>query len=128
MMITSVAGPLSNVVLAFICALIYLLFDKFQPQVLTEAVTALLSYGIGLNIVLAVFNMLPIPPLDGSRVVEGLLPYRYRTSWESFARLAPMLLLLVIMMPGVTSTVLGPPRAFLQNAIVESARWLVGGA
>jgi Zn-dependent protease len=126
MMITSVAGPLSNVVLAFICALVYLLLDRFQPQVLTEAVVALLYSGVGLNIVLAVFNMLPIPPLDGSRVVEGLLPYRYRTSWESFTRYAPLLLLLVIMLPGATSTLLGPPREFLENAIVQSARWLVG--
>jgi len=46
-----------------------------------------------------VFNMLPIPPLDGSRVADGLMPYRWRPAWERFASVGPAVLMLVIMMP-----------------------------
>jgi Zn-dependent protease len=43
-----------------------------------------------------VFNLLPIPPLDGSRVVDNFLPARLRPQWEAFSRLAPFLLLAVV--------------------------------
>jgi Zn-dependent protease len=51
------------------------------------------------NVVLAVFNMLPIPPLDGSRIADGLMPLRYRAAWESFAKYGPLVLLMLIVMP-----------------------------
>ena len=47
---------------------------------------------IVINVTLAIFNMIPIPPLDGSRVVDGLVPYGWRPQWESIVRLSPMLL------------------------------------
>jgi Zn-dependent protease len=97
-MTTAAAGPISNVVLAVICALIAGAILRFQPDLLPAdgGLWALLSLAIILNVNLAVFNFLPIPPLDGSRVVEGLLPYRYRPQWESFVRYAPFVLLAVI--------------------------------
>jgi Zn-dependent protease len=83
----------------------------------------LLSYGAQINIALAVFNMLPIPPLDGSRIVDGLLPYRYRDSWERFARVAPLVLLVIIVMPG---SIMAGPMEFVQGTLLRTVQWMVG--
>lgn len=69
-LLTSLAGPATNLVLA---ALAYVVFRAVQPRGEMAEVIAL--FGVA-NVVLAVFNMLPIPPLDGSALVERLLPSR----------------------------------------------------
>ena len=128
MMITSAAGPLSNLVLAFLCMAIYVALSRFQPEVLTtKGVSELLSLGAQINVSLAVFNMLPIPPLDGSRVVEGLVPYRFRDSWHSFTSMAPMLLLFIILMPRVVGfSIIDAPANAVWSVLVHSVNWLVG--
>jgi Zn-dependent protease len=128
MMLTSAAGPLSNVILAFLCIAIYLVFMRFQPQLLAvRGVRELLSLGAQINVSLAVFNMLPIPPLDGGRVAEGLVPYRHRDWWESFKSMAPMLLLFIIVMPRfVGYSIIEVPAQAVFEVLIDSAHWLVG--
>ncbi len=94
-MITASAGPLSNVALAILCTVAYGLVIRFAPEAAMPGSGSreLLLIMIQLNVALAVFNMIPVPPLDGSRVVEGLMPLRFRSAWESFTRFAPFLLL-----------------------------------
>jgi Zn-dependent protease len=117
MMLTALAGPISNIVLALICGVIFGLLGRFAPEMLqNQGTVMLLQYAITLNIALAVFNMLPIPPLDGSRVVEGFLPYNLRDSWASVVRLAP-LLLLGFMIFG--SRLLDGPRRFLEGYVTH---------
>ena len=90
--LVSVVGPLSNFLLSFLCTIIFIVLSKLAPLVpesnslLSEGMIFLLkmfSGGIVLNIVLGVFNMVPIPPLDGSHVLASLLPdelsIRYRS-------------------------------------------------
>ncbi|MDP2208161.1 MAG: site-2 protease family protein [Bacteroidota bacterium] len=82
--LVSVVGPLSNIALAFVCALAFILAHTFTPlvqQANIELLTEMWGFlnkmflgGLYLNVILAVFNMLPIPPLDGSHVVASLLP------------------------------------------------------
>lgn len=98
MMITAVAGPLSNVVLAVLSVVLMGLFVRFSVD--NQAVWRLLWQMFALNIALAIFNMLPIPPLDGSRVADGLMPLRMRPSWERFAQYGPLVLLAVIFFSG----------------------------
>jgi Zn-dependent protease len=100
MAITAVAGPLSNAVLALFCTVAFALMLRFG--VYHEAIARLLLLGLRVNIALALFNMLPIPPLDGSRIAEHLVPYRYRPAWNSYAQYGPLLLLAVIVMPSFT--------------------------
>jgi Zn-dependent protease len=110
-MLTAIAGPLSNVALAVLCTVAYGLLYRYAPQ-LTEAGTGvheLLMMMIRLNVALAIFNMIPVPPLDGSRVVEGLMPLRFQAAWASFTRLAPFLLLAVFI--GARYIMAGPMSA-----------------
>jgi Zn-dependent protease len=94
MMITAVAGPASNAVLALFCAVAFGLMSRFGLY--RDAAAHFLLIGMQMNIALAVFNMLPIPPLDGSRIAEGLMPVRYRPLWDSYAQYGPLLLMMVI--------------------------------
>ena len=81
--LVAAAGPASNLVLAIVAsALLAVMPDA--PEVLGEPnvsapLAAFLSFAVSLNILLAVFNMLPIPPLDGGNVLSGLLPQRLAT-------------------------------------------------
>jgi len=66
------------------------------------------------NCVLAVFNLIPIPPLDGSNVVYGLLPPQQRFTWRSYQQYGPILLLLLLVFGArVLSTVVFGPALFL---------------
>jgi len=102
MMLTAVAGPLANVLLAIASAVSYGLTLRFAPDVLArnEGLGAFLLTCVVMNVGLALFNMLPIPPLDGSRVVERLLPYGLRDGWARFSQFAPLLLLGVLFLGG----------------------------
>lgn len=112
MMLTAAAGPISNVLLAVLCTVTYGVLYRVAPQTLAgdqgeSGVSLLLQFGIAINVTLALFNLIPIPPLDGSRVVDGLIPARLRARWEGFTRLAPFLLLGVIFFGG---TLIDGPR------------------
>jgi Zn-dependent protease len=111
MMLTAAAGPFSNLVLAVVCSVAFGLWIRFgREDSLAGGASALLQTSIVMNIGLAVFNMLPIPPLDGSRVVDGLMPARWERTWEKYCQYGPWLLLFIIMAPRVLDvSVLGWP-------------------
>lgn len=90
-MLISLAGPASNLLLAILLSL----FGRtFLPQFLL-----LFAPLITLNVGLAVFNLLPIPPLDGSKILFGLLPHNLATQYEDFSQQAGILLLLLFLIP-----------------------------
>lgn len=99
--LTAAAGPASNVALALICGAILAVLFRTAPGFVMEnpAAYVLLRYGMLINVALAVFNMLPIPPLDGSRVAEGLMPHRWRKAWDAYAQYGSIVLLVVIVLP-----------------------------
>jgi Zn-dependent protease len=101
MMLTAVAGPVSNFCLAAACIVLAALLIHFQilADEVGQGVVTLLRSLIFMNIVLAIFNVLPIPPLDGSRVAEAMMPDALRPAWEGFCRLGPVALIAVILLP-----------------------------
>jgi Zn-dependent protease len=115
-LMVSVAGPLSNLLLAFGAALAFrlLLSIAGQPDP-GQAVGALQSFAweaLTLNVLLAVFNMLPIPPLDGSAVLAGLLPEHLAAQFDKL-RPYGFMLLYGLMLSGGFSTVVVPPFRLL---------------
>jgi len=72
MMWIALAGPATNFVLSLFLALIFRVLVR--PGTIAETI---LFYGVTINLVLAFINLIPIPPLDGSRILSGLLPDRY---------------------------------------------------
>lgn len=116
--IVSIAGPIVNVVLAVVCGLA---FSVFTPTVYKDALSytgnlSVLPVGYQLlflagfaNVLLAVFNILPIPPLDGSAILERFIPDRWL---PSYYRIRPFMLILplavVILLPGVLTGIFNP--------------------
>jgi Zn-dependent protease len=114
MMITAAAGPASNIVLAVVCTVAFALLSRLAPGALEAGgggPAALLMMLIRMNVALAVFNLLPIPPLDGSRIVDGFMPIRLRPQWEAVTRVAPFLLLGVIFFG--RGLIVGPSNFFM---------------
>lgn len=109
-LITSLVGPLVNIVLAVVAGLILRSSIQevdgqlfFREQSLLIEVVALFG---AINVILAAFNLLPIPPLDGSAVIERFLPRRWLPGWHQIRQYSMLLLLvLVLLVPGVLDRV-----------------------
>ncbi|MCM2332425.1 MAG: site-2 protease family protein [Anaeromyxobacteraceae bacterium] len=102
MAITAAAGPLSNVLLAVVAAVLLGLGVRFAPDqvALDSPARFFLVAMVQMNVGLAIFNLIPLPPLDGSRVVAWLLPYRLQQQWHQLESFAPFLLVAVFMFGG----------------------------
>jgi len=113
----ALAGPLANLALAAVCA-VPLRFGSVDA--LGEIYGTVLFYIVQMNCILAIFNLVPIPPLDGANVVYGLLPPRQQYSWRTYQQYGPFLLLFILLLaPRVLSAVVFGPALAL-------ARFLVG--
>src|SRR3982075_400073 len=106
----ALAGPFANLVLAALCA-IPLRFSA--ASLLGGAYEQILTAIVLWNCVLAIFNLVPIPPLDGANAVYGLLPPRQQYSWRTYQQYGPFLLLFILLLAPqiLSSLVFGPALA-----------------
>ncbi len=117
----SLAGPGANFLLAFLSALVFCAIRLWVPQTffLHEPLMAMTYVGISLNFALGIFNLIPLPPLDGSKIIESVLPYEAARKYEAFAQYS-FWILLALMFSGAFS-VLGYPIRFLSDATLYVA-------
>ena len=107
------AGPITNLVLAIACGALLRLLYHFGRGASPELVVPLLlmlAFGVFINLVLAIFNMIPIPPMDGGRVMIGILPGRAAlmlAGFETYGMIA--VLCLFILFPSVLGYLITPP-------------------
>ena len=109
--LVAAAGPASNLLLAFICffglmlmtsgsmgsSLFLLLNTSSTGSVLHVFLIQLLSSSLFINLALMAFNLLPVAPLDGSKVLYNFIPYQHEHSYLEFMRRGPMILLMLIL-------------------------------
>lgn len=124
MVLTSLAGPASNFIMAFLSMIVYkvLAFLSYAKDSNTlDMMATVFVYITLINISLAVFNFLPIPPLDGSKIFNAILPEKWYFTimkYENFIFIALIIL--------VYSGLLDAPLSFLQNKVIDVMLFLTG--
>lgn len=126
MLWVALAGPVTNLLLAVGSAAlakgIWLVASLMPYSTLGEAIFVPLSHmlvaSVWINLVLCIFNFLPIPPLDGSRILTGLLPNKLAAQYLQFERYG-FLLVLVLALTGVLSKVIIPVTSFARNLLLS---------
>lgn len=122
MAIVAVAGPLANIIAAFVGACIFVPVVLFAPMnAFTAFVQSFLGSYITINIALAVFNLIPIPPFDGSRIVAAFLSDKAMWNYYRYQNVIVMVFFL-LMLTGVLSAPMNMVENFFLNLVLEIAQ------
>jgi Zn-dependent protease len=98
----SLAGPGANMLMALMCGLIIRLIHPLSAYLEMGSsffgiLAMMVVYGMMINLILAFFNLIPLPPLDGSKILMGLLPVQYEYQMAQLERIGPFLLIGIIL-------------------------------
>ncbi|KAA3598853.1 MAG: site-2 protease family protein [Candidatus Scalindua sp. AMX11] len=120
--IVSAAGPISNFVSAFILGLLFQILYKFDVSTnfFLRDIYKLLFMMVRINLILAIFNFIPLYPLDGSHILKGFLPRHLLPQYEEVCRYGPFILLGLILLGNfagvpILSSILYPPMLFFSE-------------
>ena len=136
MMAVAAAGPLTNLLLALVAAVVLGVLAGLglgQDTAVAGIAGTMLTTFILINVFLALFNLLPIPPFDGSHIVGGLLPRSMAAQWQKLQQVGMLLLVVLIAATWafpqftlVEHTIL-PPVMWLEERYFALANWIAGG-
>lgn len=119
--VISLAGPSSNIAMAILASILIRLTQNFPLLPLSSFLFDILSLFIYYNILLAIFNLIPIHPLDGFKVIAGLLPKKYYSEWMELERYG-MLFLILLIFPffgnSPITTLLSPVMRFFLSLLI----------
>src|SRR6266702_3354638 len=118
----AVAGPIANFLAAFASLVLFVALKT--TGFLPEAASRALSYIYTFNLVLGIFNLIPLPPLDGGHFLPYLLPRRLAGALHGFERWG-MLILLVLVFTGIIQRILGPVFLWASQVMISLARLIV---
>lgn len=126
-MLSSLAGPVSNLLLAFVFAFPYVYFLKggylmvegmyIKGENINDFLYNFVQIGFRMNIILAIFNMIPVPPLDGSKILSGILPsrqYYKMLEYENYI----MIGFIILMFTGILSAIIIPITGIIQSIMI----------
>jgi Zn-dependent protease len=122
MAITAAAGPISNFILAVLSSVVFGLYLRFAPQP-KPLVNYFLLRIVTLNISLGVFNLLPVPPLDGSRIASRFLSARFPSLWGTMERYSSYILM-ALMLGG--AQFLSGPISAIEGVLLAVVRQIAG--
>lgn len=120
MAFTALAGPFSNILMAVVFMLLSNVLSLFGSSLFVQAFYVFFSFAASINIGLSVFNLIPIPPLDGSRVLELLIPDKYYYKFAQYERY-----IVIVIFGLIVFGVLDAPLAFLQNHLYSALNYVV---
>ena len=125
--IVSIAGPAMNFLLSIILTIIYCAFYKFvnvNSQVFT-IIMSIIQYSVIINIGLGVFNLIPIPPLDGSKIIKPFLPENIKVWFENYGQLFEMVFV-VLWILGILGLIVSPIISGVSDLIFKLGAKIFG--
>ena len=118
--LTSLAGPAANLLASYVGCVIYYAIAAFAPyNAFVHYILLFFSYFSFINAVLAVFNLVPLPPLDGSKILAALLSDRARYKFYQYQNMLSMIGMLLLVSGALTG-----PLSVLENAVYGGVSWL----
>ena len=121
--IVSAAGPLMNIILAFIFTLIYCAIYKFAGagflhSTMGSVLMLMIFYTISINVGLGGFNLIPLPPLDGSKIIMPFLPYKAK-EWFVNNEQIFYLVFVVLWITGLAGIIISPAISWITNGFLS---------
>lgn len=127
--LVSIAGPAMNLILAIVFSIIYGLIIKFGGLTFIlsstgSIISEIIQYIIAMNVGLCVFNLLPLPPLDGSKILLAFLPTKAQTWFEEHEKMLYIIFIVIWLTP-ISSLLIGPGINAINSALLKLIQTIV---
>ena len=128
--LVSAAGPIMNFIIALIFTLIYCAIYKFAPtgfmmSTIGTAIIMIITSTILTNIGLGVFNLIPLPPLDGSKIIKPILPYKAKEWFENNTYIF-YVIFIILFVTRILSNVISPAMEEVTKLFISFGYWIFG--
>ena len=124
--LTALAGPAANFIIAFAAMLVLVLLRRFAPGIVTGGMYTVIWMIVIYNINFGIFNLIPLPPLDGSKVLYHIIPYEHRWRYMQLERYS-FLILIAMMMTPILGSILVPLARLTLKVFTITISLLLGG-